>query len=188
MTTLVRHEVELRTLGIVEVVLDPAHEGRASAFLIGQPGEDPLVRVQSRCLYGEVFGSVDCDCRDQLDASMSEMNARGGGIVIYLEQEGRGLGLVSKARGYELKATDGLDTFAAYEHQGLPDDGRRYDEAVSLLHSLGVKRARLLTNNPLKSQALSDAGIPVTREPLIPVPHARSLDYLAAKRAKGHLL
>ena len=189
MNNLVSHELVLRNRGSVRVLIDRESADVASGFLVGVPSDDMLVRIQSRCLYGEVLGSVDCDCRDQLDASLDQIFAEECGLIIYLEQEGRGSGLLSKALAYALKASDGLDTFAAYEHLGIPRDERDYADAAALLGDLNVSRVRLLTNNPRKIAALESAGIGVTRVPAVsPVVHQRAVDYLAAKKASGHLL
>lgn len=188
MGELLRHELSLRSIGDVYVIVDPAMAGNASAFIVGDAANNMLVRIQSRCLYGEVFGSVDCDCRDQLDESLSMMADEGRGLVIYLEQEGRGSGLVSKARAYQRKAEAGLDTFAAYKELGLPADAREYEFAISILRSLAISRIRLLTNNPKKTASLVEAGIEVERVPVVTPVHARSADYMAAKKANGHLL
>jgi GTP cyclohydrolase II len=185
---LVRHNLDLRTVGRVEVVLDPSHEGRCLAFTLGNPRPGCVVRIQSRCLYGEVFGSVDCDCRDQLDKSWSIIGAAGCGVVLYLEQEGRASGLVTKSMAYRLFETDELDTFAAYEALGVPVDSRTYEEAADLLLALGLSHVELLTNNPRKIEAISRNGITVKRRPLIIKPTELTRGYLQAKKDRGHLL
>ena len=151
--------------------------------------EAPLVRVHSRCVTGEVFGSVQCDCGQQLELSFERIRAEGAGMIIYLEQEGRGCGLIAKLKGHELMETEGLDTVDAYIKQNLPWDNRSYDAAIRVLEFLGVHRVRLLTNNPEKIKALSEAGIEVAREPLEVPPNPWSRDYLRTKKLRmGHLL
>jgi GTP cyclohydrolase II len=140
------------------------------------------VRVHSECLTSEVFGSLKCDCRDQLDWAMAEIVKRGAGAVLYLRQEGRGIGLANKIRAYELQAT-GLDTVDANRSLGLPDDARRYDVAVDMLAHLGIKSVRLMTNNPDKVNKLRALGVAVLgRVPVIVAPTAFSRGYLEAKR------
>jgi GTP cyclohydrolase II len=153
------------------------------------PGTEPvLVRIQSSCLYGEVLGSRDCDCRDQLEKAKDLIADKGAGIIIYLEQEGRGAGLHAKARGYEYVQKNGVDTFAAYRALGLRPDHRKYDGAVKLLGDLGVTSVRLLTNNPEKLRALEKQGLTVEREPLVIPPTERNRNYLESKQRHGHLL
>ena len=149
----------------------------------------PLVRLHSECLTGDVFGSLRCDCGQQLDAALARIAAEGRGALLYLRQEGRGIGLYNKIRAYALQDR-GLDTVEANEHLGFPDDLRDYSFAAAMLHDLGVRRLRLLTNNPRKLQSLTRHGLQVVeRLPL----HVGSTDenagYLATKRTKlGHLL
>jgi GTP cyclohydrolase II len=153
------------------------------------PPERVLVRIQSSCLYGEVLGSRDCDCRDQLEKAKDTIADEGAGIIVYLEQEGRGAGLRAKARGYEfVQRNKAVDTFAAYRALGLRPDQRRYDAAVRLLRELGVTSVRLLTNNPEKLTALEKAGFEVRREPLVIPPTERTRKYLESKRRHGHLI
>jgi GTP cyclohydrolase II len=185
---LICHNLELRNVGQVKVVLDPAHGGRCLALALGNPQPKCVVRVQSRCLYGEVFGSLDCDCRDQLDMSWSVIVAEGNGVVIYLEQEGRASGLVTKSMAYRLLESESLDTFSAYEALGVPTDSRSYEEAGSLLLSLGLNQVRLLSNNPRKVEGLLGSGLAVDRLPLVVHPTDRTMGYLQAKKDRGHLL
>jgi GTP cyclohydrolase II len=140
------------------------------------------VRVHSECLTSEVFGSLKCDCRDQLDWALGEIVRRGAGAVLYLRQEGRGIGLANKIRAYELQAT-GLDTVDANRSLGLPDDARRYDVARDMLDHLGIQSVRLMTNNPDKVSALRGLGVSVLgRIPVIVPATAFSRGYLEAKR------
>ena len=119
------------------------------------------IRVHSECLTSEVFGSLKCDCKEQLDAALAEVARRGFGAVLYLRQEGRGIGLANKIRAYALQA-HGADTVDANRLLGLPDDARRYDVVKSMLGHFDVKSVRLITNNPAKVDGLRGLGIDVT--------------------------
>ena len=119
-----------------------------------------LASVHSECLTSEVFGSLKCDCKEQLDVAMAEAARRGAGVILYLRQEGRGIGLGNKIRAYELQSR-GHDTVDANRLLGLPDDVRRYDVARDMLEWLGVKSIRLMTNNPEKVQGLRALGVDV---------------------------
>jgi GTP cyclohydrolase II len=146
--------------------------------------EDVLVRVHSECMTSEVFGSLKCDCKEQLDAAMAAVARAGAGAVLYLRQEGRGIGLANKIRAYALQSR-GHDTVDANRLLGLPDDARRYDVARDMLAHLGVTSVRLMTNNPAKVRALSVLGVPVTgRVPVVVPPNAHSARYLEAKRVR----
>lgn len=154
-----------------------------------KPSDAPLVRIHSRCLTGDVFGSIQCECGEQLEYSLEKMDSEGSGILIYLEQEGRGCGLVAKLRAYEMFEKDGIDTVDAYLRMNLPIDGRSYDAAVLILRYLGIQKLRLLTNNPLKIQAFNDSGIEVERVPIDIPPNPWNKDYLKTKKLRmGHLL
>jgi GTP cyclohydrolase II len=143
-----------------------------------------LVRVHSECLTSEVFGSLKCDCKEQLDAALGEIAHAGAGAVLYLRQEGRGIGLANKIRAYALQAR-GHDTVDANRMLGLPDDARRYDVARDMLEFLGVESVRLMTNNPEKVSALRALGVEVvSRVPVIVAPNAHSVAYLEAKRLR----
>ena len=185
----VEHQLT-RTAGQFRIVIPdtPGDAGVACAAVFGKPRNGCLVRVHSRCLYSEVFGSLDCDCREQLHRSIELIRARRAGVVVYLEQEGRGSGLLAKAKGYEYSQRTGVDTFASYEALGLPPDCRTYMAAGELLKQLGLKSVRLLTNNPDKVAGLRATGLNVTREPLHVQVAGKALEYLAAKRARGHRL
>jgi 3,4-dihydroxy 2-butanone 4-phosphate synthase/GTP cyclohydrolase II len=152
-------------------------------------GEDVLVRVHSECLTGDAFGSQRCDCGAQLDAAMAKIAERGRGAVLYLRgHEGRGIGLLSKLRAYELQDS-GADTVDANLKLGLPVDAREYSVAAQLLDDLGVRSVRLLTNNPAKVDALAAHGFSVTRIPLPPLTTPHNLRYLTTKRDRmGHQL
>lgn len=146
------------------------------------------VRVHSECMTGDVFGSVRCECGEQLEAVLKQF-AHQGGILIYLRQEGRGIGLVEKLRAYGLQ-DQGLDTFAANRALGHADDERHYGVAAEILMDLGVRRIRLWTNNPEKAQGLQAAGIDVVAcVPLeIPARKENRAYLLAKQKQKGHVL
>jgi len=152
--------------------------------------EDVLVRMHSECLTGDVFGSQRCDCGAQLAAAMAAIAAEGRGIVLYLRgHEGRGIGLLSKLRAYQLQDA-GADTVDANLELGLPADAREYSTGAQMLADLGVRSLRLLTNNPAKVRGLSGFGIEVTGRVSLPVAAtADNLRYLIAKRDRlGHQL
>lgn len=152
-------------------------------------GKPPLVRLHSECLTGDVFGSLKCDCGPQLKEALHIIGAEGGGVLLYLRQEGRGIGLANKIRAYSLQDR-GLDTVDANQRLGFADDERDYGHAAAMLGALGIDEVRLLTNNPSKVAGLAAAGIKVVER----VPHhmpanPHNADYLATKRKKsGHLL
>jgi GTP cyclohydrolase II len=152
-------------------------------------GEPVLVRVHSECLTGDVFGSSRCDCGEQLADSLPLLQEQGRGVLLYLRQEGRGIGLANKISAYALQER-GLDTVEANLALGLPEDGRDYRVAAEMLFELGVRRARLLTNNPAKVEGLERHGLEVVeRVPLGITPNPSNLGYLRTKREKmGHLL
>lgn len=167
---------------------DGGDDGPASAFVVGDPSDGCLVRIHSRCLYGDVLGSRECDCGPQLHHSLALMRDRGAGVLIYLEQEGRGAGLVTKARAYRRHERHGIDSFASYEHDGVPADSRSYGPAVAILEELGLQQVTLLTNNWEKVAALRDGGIKVDRQSLI-VPFGPEAEtYMRSKHARGHYL
>jgi GTP cyclohydrolase II len=146
--------------------------------------EDTLVRVHSECMTSEVFGSLKCDCKEQLDAAMAAIARAGAGAVLYLRQEGRGIGLANKIRAYALQSR-GHDTVDANRMLGLPDDARRYDVARDMLEHLGVASVRLMTNNPAKIRGLRALGVRVVgRVPVIVPPNPHSARYLEAKRLR----
>ena len=153
-------------------------------------GGDPvLVRPHSECLTGDVFGSRRCDCGEQLAAILRLLQAEGRGVLLYLRQEGRGIGLTNKILAYAYQDR-GYDTVEANLALGLPADQRDYGEAAAMLRDLGVRRVRVLTNNPLKVAGLRRHGIAVVeRVPLLIPPNPTNLRYLRTKRQKmGHLL
>ncbi len=166
-----------------------------AALIIGEQTGDklPLVRLHSECLTGDILGSLKCDCGPQLDAAlaaMAEEAERGGwGVLLYLRQEGRGIGLINKLRAYSLQDA-GFDTVEANERLGLPDEARDFPVAARMLELIGARSIRLMTNNPHKVDALVEAGVEVSER----VPHQLpdnpfNARYLATKRDKsGHLL
>jgi GTP cyclohydrolase II len=165
--------------------------GTPVAVIVGKPDltQPVAVRLHSACLTGDVFGSRRCDCGDQLRLALPQLEQHGGGIVLYLEQEGRGLGIANKIRTYQLQDA-GLDTVDANTVLGFDDDERDYGLAVRMLQVLGCKRVRLLTNNPAKLEGLSRAGIDVSgRVPLQGPINSDNRRYLAAKATRaGHKL
>jgi GTP cyclohydrolase II len=159
------------------------------ALLVGAfGGKPPLVRLHSECLTGDVFGSLKCDCGPQLKEALRLIAAAGGGVLLYLRQEGRGIGLANKLRAYGLQDR-GLDTVDANLRLGFADDERDYAHAAAILRELGIAEVRLLTNNPRKVEALEAEGIKVIERVAHHMqanPH--NADYLAVKKAKsGHL-
>lgn len=152
-------------------------------------GRPVLVRVHSECLTGEVFGSLRCDCGPQLELAMERVGAEGRGVVLYMRQEGRGIGLCNKLRAYALQE-EGLDTVEANERLGFPPDLRNYGIGAQILADLGLQELRLLTNNPRKVVGLEGYGLQVVeRIPIIVPPTDENRAYLQAKREKlGHLL
>lgn len=147
------------------------------------------VRVHSECLTSEVFGSLKCDCRAQLDRALDFVAQHGTGVVLYLRQEGRGIGLGNKIKAYALQAK-GADTLDANRMLGFPDDLRTYDIAADMLRQLGVRSVDLITNNPLKIAGLVEEGIPVRRRiPSRTQHNPHNVGYLRTKRERsGHLI
>jgi GTP cyclohydrolase II len=161
----------------------------AVALVMGDvKSRPPLVRVHSQCLTGDVFHSLRCDCRQQLELSLSMISEEGAGILIYEQQEGRGIGLMAKLQAYELQDA-GLDTVEANERLGFKADQRDFTLPGEILKALGVTKVRLLSNNPDKVEALESSGVHVVeRVPceVTPSPHAE--EYLRTKKEKlGHL-
>ena len=168
----------------------PEHEEHVALTLGAiDDGGPVLVRAHSECLTGDVFGSARCDCGEQLDDSLRFLQERGRGVLLYLRQEGRGIGLANKISAYALQE-HGLDTVEANLALGLPEDMRDYRVAAEMLLDLGVRRARLLTNNPAKIEGLERHGVEVVeRVPIRVPPNPSNLAYLRTKREKmGHLL
>jgi GTP cyclohydrolase II len=167
--------------------LSPDHVAMVMGDVSAEEGV--LVRVHSECITSEVFGSLKCDCRDQLDAALAEVGRSGVGAILYLRQEGRGIGLTNKIRAYELQS-NGHDTVDANRMLGLPDDARDYGAAAAMLEHLGVRSIRLMTNNPAKVKALRSLGVSIEgRSPVVVGATPHSASYLEAKRLRmGHTL
>ncbi|MBN1164666.1 MAG: bifunctional 3,4-dihydroxy-2-butanone-4-phosphate synthase/GTP cyclohydrolase II [Candidatus Krumholzibacteriota bacterium] len=166
-------------------------DGSASvALVMGEPEreKDVLVRVHSQCLTGDVFGSLRCDCGDQLSSALRMIAEEGTGVFLYIQQEGRGIGLVNKVRAYELQ-DKGRDTVEANEDLGFPADLRDYGTGAQILADLGLHQIRLLTNNPRKIIGLKAYGLEVVeRVPIVVTPNKKNIRYLSTKRDKlGHL-
>jgi GTP cyclohydrolase II len=164
--------------------------GEHVAVIIGQPSFDGVVpvRLHSACLTGDLLGSLRCDCGEQLRTAVARIAALGGGVLLYLDQEGRGIGLANKLRAYALQDS-GFDTIDADRHLGFNADERNYEVAVALLHELGISRIELMTNNPQKIDALKAHGIDVVgRVPLVGKTNSYNERYLRTKRERaGHL-
>ena len=161
----------------------------AVALVMGDVHSAPaLLRIHSQCLTGDVFGSLRCDCRQQLEMALAMIAEQGAGILIYEQQEGRGIGLMAKLKAYELQDS-GLDTVEANERLGFKADQREFALPAEILKALGVSRVRLLSNNPDKVAALERAGIEVTeRVPCEVPPSTHAEEYLKTKKEKlGHL-
>ncbi len=167
------------TLGVVD-------EEHVAMVLGDVSGPGVLTRVHSSCFTGEVLGSQRCDCRAQLDQALARIGTEGRGVVVYLVQEGRGIGLGNKVRAYQLQ-DEGHDTVDANLALGFDADHRSYDLAAAILRDLGVTSVRLMTNNPQKVAGIEAAGIPVDKESHWVDANEHSAAYLAVKKAKlGH--
>ncbi len=156
------------------------------ALVNGDPGnsDSPLVRVHSRCLTGDTFSSLRCDCREQLEKALGMIGAEDCGIFIYLDQEGRGIGLCNKVEAYSLQDS-GLDTVDANLSLGFAEDLRKYDVVARILGYLKVEKIRLITNNPDKEEGIKNSGIEVKeRVPLIIRPNKYNQEYLRAKKER----
>jgi GTP cyclohydrolase II len=162
----------------------------ALAMVMGDLSEGvPLLRIHSQCFTGEILGSLRCDCHDQLEMAMQAVAEEGRGLVIYEYQEGRGIGLMSKLQAYELQDV-GLDTVEANHALGFKADCRDFDLPAAIVRDFGIKRVRLLSNNPRKASALTENGVEVVaRIPCEAAPNPHSFAYLRAKKEKlGHTL
>jgi GTP cyclohydrolase II len=162
------------------------HVAAVSGEVSGRGGI--LCRIHSECLTSEILGSLKCDCREQLEEALTRIGSEGG-VVIYLRQEGRGIGLANKIRAYALQ-NQGVDTVDANRMLGFPDDLRSYELAGRILQEIGVKSVRLMTNNPTKISGLTNAGVPIdSHEPLICDVEGLARGYLEVKRDRmGHLI
>jgi GTP cyclohydrolase II len=189
-TLVARARLPLEDMPDTQIVAfrSPAGEEHVALVIGAFGGVPPLVRLHSECLTGDVFGSLKCDCGPQLQAALRLIGVAGGGVLLYLRQEGRGIGLANKLRAYALQDR-GLDTVEANERLGFADDERDYVDAAAMLRALGIKKVRLLTNNAAKVDGLTAAGIGVVERVAHHMPaNPHNADYLAAKRAKsGHL-
>ena len=154
-----------------------------------KPDDDVLVRVHSSCMTGDIFGSYRCDCGEQLHGAMRLVQKEGQGVIIYLNQEGRGIGLYNKMKAYKLQE-EGLDTVEANVELGFQEDERDYGVGAGMLHSLGIRKMRLITNNPVKKAGLEGYGISIVETiPLEVTPNKHNQFYLQTKRDKmGHFL
>jgi 3,4-dihydroxy 2-butanone 4-phosphate synthase/GTP cyclohydrolase II len=152
--------------------------------------EPVLVRAHSECLTGDAFGSLRCDCGDQLQSALKQIGEAGSGVVLYMRQEGRGIGLKNKIAAYRLQDEEGLDTVQANERLGFPPDMRDYGVGAQILLDLGVRKLRLLTNNPGKRAGIEGYGLEIVeRVPLEMVPNDKNRAYLRTKKEKlGHVL
>jgi len=188
-----RAVVPLEGAGACEFVVFRGGDGFRDqiAILVSDPSPSRpvLARIHSACLTGDLFGSLKCDCGEQLRGTVKAMAEQGGGVVLYLDQEGRGNGIANKMRAYRLQ-DQGFDTYDADEMLGFGQDQRRFDFAGEMLKQLGFTSVRLMTNNPRKIDALREAGLEVvSTHRVLTRPTAHNEKYLAAKRDKGgHLL
>ena len=177
------------TLMLYRSILDGADH---VALVMGRPAAEdaPLVRVHSECLTGDVFGSLRCDCGEQLRRAMERVAHAGVGVVLYMRQEGRGIGLANKLHAYALQQQQGMDTVEANEHLGFAADLRDYGIGAQILADLGLRRIRLITNNPRKVVGLEGYGLEIVeRVPLVAEANEHSRAYLKTKKDKlGHLL
>jgi GTP cyclohydrolase II len=168
---------------------DASQREEAVALVMGDvKSAPPLVRIHSQCLTGDVFGSLRCDCRQQLEMALAMIAEQGAGVLIYEQQEGRGIGLMAKLQAYELQDA-GLDTVEANERLGFEADLRAFAMPAGILKALGVSQVRLLSNNPDKVAALERGGVEVVeRIPCEVTPSSHAEDYLKTKKEKmGHL-
>jgi GTP cyclohydrolase II len=178
-----------RIMGFEGQIGEDRRREEAVALVIGDiHSQPPLVRIHSQCLTGDVFGSLRCDCRAQLEMALQMIAGSGAGVLLYEQQEGRGIGLMPKLQAYELQ-DKGLDTVQANEQLGFKADHREFQLPAEILKALGVTQVRLLSNNPQKVSALENAGIKVAeRVPCEVEPTATSERYMNTKREKlGHL-
>jgi 3,4-dihydroxy 2-butanone 4-phosphate synthase/GTP cyclohydrolase II len=178
---------EFTAVGYRSLIDDKHHVAMVKGDVADE--RDVLVRVHSECLTGDVFHSLRCDCGEQLAAALAMIEREGRGVLLYLSQEGRGIGLLNKLRAYRLQE-DGLDTVDANLKLGLPADLRDYGIGAQILSDLGLSSIRILTNNPKKIIGMEGYGLSVTEQvPIQAIPNPHNEDYLRAKRDKlGHIL
>jgi GTP cyclohydrolase II len=181
---------ERRLETAVALVMGDPDPNEAKAASLGTPvrADVPLVRIHSQCLTGDVFGSLRCDCQQQLEMSLKMIAQAGRGVLVYEQQEGRGIGLMAKLEAYELQ-DKGLDTVEANEKLGFKADQREFALPAEVLKALGLRQVRLLSNNPEKVQALETAGVKVVeRVPCVVQAQSHSEAYLKTKQQKmGHI-
>jgi len=180
---------QFRIMGFEGASTDAKPPETAVALVMGElSSAPPLVRIHSQCLTGDVFGSLRCDCRQQLELALSMIASAGSGVLVYEQQEGRGIGLMAKLQAYELQDR-GLDTVEANERLGFKADHREFALPAAVLRALEISAVRLLSNNPDKVAALEKAGIRVVeRVPCEVESHVHSEQYLKTKKEKlGHL-
>ena len=178
---------EFQAVAYRELLTDKQHVALVKGDIEG--AENVLVRVHSECLTGDVFHSLLCDCGEQLEVALARVEAEGSGVVLYMSQEGRGIGLLNKLRAYDLQAS-GLDTVEANLALGFPADAREWGIGNQILADLGLTTIRILTNNPRKLTGLDGFGLTVVEQvPLEVEPTAENERYLSAKREKlGHTI
>src|SRR5450432_688798 len=178
-----------RILGFEGHVADDRRKEEAVVLVMGDiHSQPPLVRIHSQCLTGDVFGSLRCDCRQQLEMALKMISEAGAGVLLYEQQEGRGIGLMPKLQAYQLQ-DNGRDTVQANEELGFKADHREFELPAMILNALGLKAVKLLSNNPQKVAALESAGIKVAeRVPCEVEPNAEAERYMNTKKEKmGHL-
>jgi GTP cyclohydrolase II len=178
-----------RILGFEGHVGDDRRKEEAVVLVMGDiHSQPPLVRIHSQCLTGDVFGSLRCDCRQQLEMALKMISEAGAGVLLYEQQEGRGIGLMPKLQAYQLQ-DNGRDTVQANEELGFKADHREFELPAMILNALGLKAVKLLSNNPQKVAALESAGIKVAeRVPCEVEPNAEAERYMNTKKEKmGHL-
>jgi len=178
-----------RILGFRGTFADGAAEEAVAVVMGDVHAAPPLVRIHSQCLTGDVFGSLRCDCRDQLEMALEKIAEAGAGILLYEQKEGRGIGLLPKLKAYELQ-DEGLDTVEANERLGFAADERGYELPAAVFRAMGVTQVRLLSNNPKKVEALEADGVRVVERVSAEVaPRASFENYMRVKREKmGHLV
>lgn len=169
-------------------ILNQEHVAIVKGDVLNLKNEAPLVRLHSECFTGDIFGSNRCDCGDQLETSLKMIEEKGSGAIVYLRQEGRGIGLFNKVKAYQLQ-DQGMDTAEANVHLGFPIDSRDYTMAAQILRHFGLSEIKMLTNNPQKMEALAKLGIKSERVPLEINANNKNAQYLFTKKVKmGHLL
>ena len=178
---------EFRILGFRSLISDEEFVALVKGEL--RAGRTSPVRVHSQCMTGDVFGSVKCDCGRQLEAAMKLIEQEGHGVIVYQQQEGRGIGIINKIRAYALQ-DDGADTIEANELLGFEADMRRYEQCAEILLQLGLRSVRIMSDNPSKIRALRQAGLEVVERVQLEVePHDFFAGYLKTKKEKmGHLV